>query len=268
MEVKKRNVPLFIISIVLLIVSIICICVGLFIQFDIIKVNKDKDIRNEEVINDNVLLEEEIDITDDKVLELMSLVKGKENLEKHSYRPEYLDSFYYKINSDVIVKDIDNDDLLKMMWFYFKDSSVKKEVDGGFVVGVDDFREVYQKIFGSEIPFSKNTTSTTADTCLKINYNTVNDNYEFYNTCTSTSNIIIYPKIVKAIKSDEEIRVYEQVAFYSNHILYSDIDLRNTVTKEFLEEEFDNYLGSLFTYVYTFKLDENNNYYFYKVSIE
>ena len=268
MEVKKRNVPLFIISIVLFIISVICICGGLFVEFNIIKVHVKDDKDSREVINSDVVLEEEIDVKDDKVLELMSLVKGKENLEKHSYKPEYLDSFYYKMNSDVMVKDIDNDSLLKIMWIYFKDSSIKEDIDGGFVVGADDFKNVYEKSFGPDVLFSKNTTSTTADTCLKVNYNTANDNYEFYNNCKMDSNIEIYPKMVKAVKNDEEIRIYEQVGFYSNHILYSDIDLRNTVTEEFLEEDFDSYLGSLSTYVYTFKLNENNNYYFYKVGVQ
>lgn len=265
MEVKKKNVPLFIISIILFIISIVCICGGLFIEFDIIKIHVKDNNESKEVINDDVLLEEEIDIKDDKVLELMSLVKGKENIEKHSYKPEYLDSFYYKMNGDVIVKDIDNDHLLKMMWIYFKDSTIKEDIDGGFVVEASDFKKAYEKLLGSEASFSKDTTSTTAGACLKVNYNTENDNYEFYNNCKTDSNIEVYPKIVKAIKNDEEIIVYEQVGFYSNTIFYSDVDLRNKITEKFKEEEFDTYLKNLSTYVYTFKLDENNNYYFYKV---
>lgn len=268
MKDKKSNKFILVLSIILMLLSFILIISGVLIQNKIININIQKtEIKTEET-NETVLLEEELETNDKTALELYKKVLGEDSINKHNYKPEYLDSFYYKITNDVLVSDFNNDDLLKIMWFNLKDNDSNTKIENGFVTSVDDFKKVYKDIFGESLEYSKDTTSTSADTCLKVNYNTSNDNYEFYNNCTSIYKIIIYPEIIKIVKSDKELRIYQQVGFISDDVLYSDIDLRNKIDDNFKEDNFSQYRTSLDTYIYTFKKSENNNYYFYKISKE
>ena len=258
----KSRGPLFIIAIVLCSLSFGFLTTGIIL--------KEKDNTVEEVLptmnaslKHSVKLEEEIDPENKKVVELMTLIQGKDQLKKHSYKPEYLDSFYYKTTNGIKMKNVENDILLKMLWFNLKDSKDKTEIEGGFTVSVDTFKSMYKKLFGESIEFSKNTTSTTANACLKVNYNTKNDNYEFFNTCKESSKTEVLPVIVKAVKSDKEIRIYQKVAVINNNNLYKDLDLRTRITNQFQEDRIKEY--PLNTYIFTFKVNSKGEYYFYKV---
>lgn len=256
-------------AIILLVVSACSFSMGMLLQYNIINFNSDNNQDNkEQKDNETVKVEEELDLKDGIIEKLLTVIKGKNNLSSHKYLPQYMDSFFYKINEETSVDKIANDDLLKLVWLNLKDTSDKTDVEGGFTVSVDTFKKKYESIFGPNLVFSKDTTSTSADACLKVNYNTANDNYEFYDTCTSDSNIEVIPKVVRAVKSNKELKIYEQVAFYSDNILYGDIDLRKEITKEYDESKFEQYGKSLNTYIYTFNVGDNGNYYFSKIDIE
>ena len=264
----KSGKGLKVFAVILMIIAIASIAVGVLIQYKVISFGNNTDVVEESDDDSDIILEEELDVNDSKVQELLTLIKGKDNLSRHKYLPQYMDSFYYKLTGEKLVNEINNDDLLKILWFNLKDSKTKTDIEGGFTVSVDEFQKMYESIFGDSLTFSKDTTSTSADACLKVNYNTANDNYEFYDTCTNSSSIEIIPRVERATKTDNEIRIYEKVAFFDNNALYSDIDLRTEVTKEYKDDDFDKYSTSLSTYVYTFRLADNGNYYFYKISVE
>ena len=262
----NKKSGLKVLAVILLIAAFIFIGLGVLIQYNVINLG-DTHYEEQNLDDEDIVLEEELNVDDEQVIELLTLIKGKDNLERHKYLAEYLDSYYYKVTDEISIDKIDNDNLLKILWFNLKDSSKKTDIEGGFTVSVDEFKKKFESIFGSKLEFSKNTTSTSADACLKVNYNTSNDNYEFYNTCKSDSSIEIIPRVIKVVKVDDELKIYEKVAFYNNKTLYSDIDLRNVVVKDYDDEDIDKYLSSFDTYVYTFELDDNN-YYFSKIGLE
>lgn len=258
-----KKSPLYIIAILLCALSFGFISTGIIMQTKKSNLQDTLPTMNAS-IKKTIKLEEEIDPENLKVVELMTLIQGKEQIVKHNYKPEYMDSFYYKTTTETKIKDIDNDILLKMLWLNLKDSKGKTDIEGGFTVSVDEFKNMYNKLFGDSIEFSKSTTSTTADACLKVNYNTKNDNYEFFNNCSESSKTEIIPAIIKAVRSDKEIRIYQKVAIINNNNLYKDLDLRARITNKFEENRVKEY--PLNTYIFTFKANSKGEYYFYKVS--
>lgn len=262
----NRNKPLFVIAIMLCVISFGCISTGFILRAKDSGVDTSKLTTMNASIKQVAKLEEEVDPESDKVKDLIKLVQGTENIDKHAYKPEYMDSFYYKVNSDVLVKNIDNDVLLKLVWLNLKDSDKKTDIEGGFTVSTDDFKNTYEKLFGNSLLYSKSTTSTTADACLKVNYNTKNDNYEFYNTCTAISSTEIVPVITKAVRGENEFSIYQKIGVVSEGVLYKDLGLRYRVTDNYKDDDIDKLTSYLDTYVFTFKLNKNGDYYFYKVS--
>lgn len=258
----KNKSPLFVIAVLLCALSFGFITSGIILQTKTSTVDKALPTMKAS-IKHSAKLEEEVDPENKKVVELMSLVQGKDQLVKHNYKPEYLDSFYYKTTNSVKIKNLDNDTLLKMLWINLKDSKDKTDIEDGFTVSTDTFKTMYKKLFGDSIEYSKNTTSTTANACLKVNYNTKNDNYEFYNNCRESSKTEIIPVITKAVRSDKEMRIYQKVAVVNNNNLYKDLDLRTRITNKFTEDRIKEY--PLNTYIFTFKVNSKGEYYFYKV---
>ena len=261
----NRNKPLFALAILLCVVSFGCISTGFVLQAQDSNIDTSKIKTMNASVKQVANLEEEIDPKNTKVIDLMSRIQGSENLKKHAYKPEYMDSFYYKVQGNVLIKNVDNDTLLKLMWFNLKDTDKKTTITDGFTVSTDTFKSTYEKLFGNSLEFSKATTSTTANACLKVNYNTKNDNYEFYNTCTANTSIEIIPVITKAVKADKEFRIHQRIAVISEGKLYKDVNLRNKVTDNFKDSDVDKFVNYLDEYVFTFKSNDKGDYYFYKV---
>jgi len=264
----NRNKPLFIVAVLLCVMAFGCISTGFILHYQDSDIDTSKIKTMSASVKQVANLEEEIDPNNAKVVELMARVQGVDNTKKHAYKPEYMDTIYYKTKEDVLVKNMDNDALLKLVWLNLKDSDKKTTITDGFTVSVDDFKLTYEKLFGDSMEFSKSTTSTTADACLKVNYNTKNDNYEFYNTCTAKTSIEIIPVITKAVKADKEFRIYQKIGVISEGRLYKDVDLRNKVADSFKEKDIDKFTSYLDSYVFTFKANKYGDYYFYKVGIE
>ena len=133
----------------------------------------------------------------------------------------------------------------------------------------------YKKLFGEDVNINK-----TTGTCPKIVYN---NNVSKVN-CICSNKEKIVTKFIKSIKSDTEVKLYYKVAFYSskrylgkklkifskNSDLTEIIDSRvlsNSVKeldyKKYLDDNYNNF----YTYIYTFKL-KDNNYYFYSINKE
>ena len=132
----------------------------------------------------------------------------------------------------------------------------------------------YKKVFNEDIDINKVT-----GTCPKISY----DNSEITKldcTCKTRSGVVT--KFIKSIKSDDSVKLYYKVAFYSSkkylgnesRILSKDasgkeiIDSR-VLSKDIKEIDYQDYLNNnyndFYTFIYTFKKN-NDNYYFYSIS--
>ena len=132
----------------------------------------------------------------------------------------------------------------------------------------------YKKVFNEDIDINKVT-----GTCPKISY----DNSEITKldcTCKTRSGVVT--KFIKSIKSEDSVKLYYKVAFYSSkkylgnesRILSKDasgkeiIDSR-VLSKDIKEIDYQDYLNNnyndFYTFIYTFKKN-NDNYYFYSIS--
>lgn len=134
----------------------------------------------------------------------------------------------------------------------------------------------YKKIFNEDIDINKVT-----GTCPKISYN--NDKVTKLDcTCKTRSGVVT--KFIKSIKSDDSIKLYYKVAFYSSkkylgnesRILSKDASGREVIdsrvlSKDIKEIDYQDYLNNnyndFYNYIYIFKKN-NDNYYFYGISKE
>lgn len=134
----------------------------------------------------------------------------------------------------------------------------------------------YKKIFNEDIDINKVT-----GTCPKISYN--KDKVTKLDcTCKTRSGVVT--KFIKSIKSDDSIKLYYKVAFYSSkkylgnesRILSKDASGREVIdsrvlSKDIKEIDYQDYLNNnyndFYNYIYIFKKN-NDNYYFYGISKE
>ena len=134
----------------------------------------------------------------------------------------------------------------------------------------------YKKIFYEDIDINKVT-----GTCPKISYN--NDKVTKLDcTCKTRSGVVT--KFIKSIKSDDSIKLYYKVAFYSSkkylgnesRILSKDASGREVIdsrvlSKDVKEIDYQDYLNNnyndFYNYIYIFKKN-TDNYYFYGISKE
>ena len=134
----------------------------------------------------------------------------------------------------------------------------------------------YKVIFNEDIDVTKVT-----GTCPKISY----DNSRLTKldcTCKTKSGVVT--KFVKSIKSEERVKLYYKVAFYSSkkylgnesRMFSKDASGREVIdsrvlSKDIKEIEYQEYLNNnyndFYTYIYTFKKN-NGNYYFHSISKE
>ena len=135
---------------------------------------------------------------------------------------------------------------------------------------------LYKNIFNEDIMLNK-----VNGTCPKIDYNNGKVN-KVNCTCTTDSGVV--SKYIKSVKTNNSIKLYYKLAFYTTKkhlgnttkILSKDpnaleiLDSR-LIKKETTELDYQKYLNDnyndFYTFVYTFKLD-NDNYYFYSISKE
>lgn len=134
----------------------------------------------------------------------------------------------------------------------------------------------YKKIFNEDIDINKVT-----GTCPKISYNT-DKVTKLDCTCKTRSGVVT--KFIKSIKSDDSIKLYYKVAFYSSkkylgnesRILSKDASGREVIdsrvlSKDIKEIDYQDYLNNnyndFYNYIYIFKKN-NDNYYFYGISKE
>ena len=134
----------------------------------------------------------------------------------------------------------------------------------------------YKKIFNEDISIDKVT-----GTCPKITYNNgVISKLDC--TCNNKSGVVT--QFIKSIKSDNNVKLYYKVAFYSskkylgneNRFLSKDASGKEIIDSRVLKDDVkeldyqeylnDNY-NDFYTFVYTFNKN-NDNYYFYSISKE
>ena len=132
----------------------------------------------------------------------------------------------------------------------------------------------YKIVFNEDIDINKVT-----GTCPKISYD--GDKVAKLGcTCNTKSGIVT--KFIKSIKSEDSVKLYYKVAFYSSkkylgndtRVLSKDASGREVIdsrvlSKDIKEIDYQEYLNNnyndFYTYIYTFKKN-NGNYYFYSIS--
>lgn len=134
----------------------------------------------------------------------------------------------------------------------------------------------YQKLFGSSSTYQF--APSPEESCMKITKNEENM-LQVENQCPSTYEDLTQRQVYKAVQSGGDIYIYEVVAFHkfrdetkNTSDIYSDYQ-RTVLVKENVTVNKDpkNYQGimddlnDLPQYKYTFKLGDNQNYYFYGV---
>ena len=134
----------------------------------------------------------------------------------------------------------------------------------------------YKKVFNEDINIDKVT-----GTCPKISYN--NDKVTKLD-CTCKTNSGVVTKYIKSIMNDDTVKLYYKVAFISSkkylgnesRILSKDASGREIIDSRVLsndikeidyQEYINNNYNDFYTFVYTFK-NNNDNYYFYSINIE
>lgn len=132
----------------------------------------------------------------------------------------------------------------------------------------------YYKLFNESITLDKVT-----GTCPKLEYNNKVNKIDC--TCNVKSGVVI--RFIKSSRSDNSIKLYYKVAFYSSkkylgqetRILSKDAKGKEIIDSRVLsndveEIDYQNYLNEhyddFYTFKFTFKLNENNNYYFYSIN--
>ncbi len=132
----------------------------------------------------------------------------------------------------------------------------------------------YKKIFNEDISIDKVT-----GTCPKISYNN-NSVSKIDCTCKVKSGVVT--KFIKSIKDSKTVKLYYKVAFYTakrylgneSRILSKDPKASEIIDSRILSDnikeiDYQNYLDNnyneFYIYVYTFKKD-SSNYYFYSIN--
>lgn len=134
----------------------------------------------------------------------------------------------------------------------------------------------YKTVFNENIVLDK-----VSGTCPKIDYKNGSIN-KVDCTCNTDSGVV--HKFIKSVKTNNEVKLYYKLAFYTTNkylgkttkILSKDADgleiLDSRVIKEKTDElDYQKYLddnsNDFYTYIYTFKLNDSN-YYFYSIEKE
>ena len=132
----------------------------------------------------------------------------------------------------------------------------------------------YNKAFNESIDINKVT-----GTCPKISYD---GNKVTKMNCTCNTRSGVATKFIKSIKSDDSVKLYYKVAFYSSkkylgnesRILSKDANGKEIIDSRVLKDngneiDYQDYLNNnyndFYTFIYTFKKN-NDNYYFYSIS--
>lgn len=223
---------------------------------DSIDGNQNTDSNN----SDNEFVE--LSTTDEIVNKLMENVKTPTMLS-HNIKDGYYYVYFY-LKDKITIETMDNQ--MKLLLGFQKLNFPNK-------VTSETLKNALTEIFGKNISYFDEEMNIYV--CPKYEYN--NNIYTAYSGCGGAFFPKYDKKIVKSLKYNNKIEIYEQVIyikykFINNEREPSMIELYNADTETKLgetsidsnQDNFEIYKDKLSTYKYTFNL-EDGNYYFYSV---
>ena len=120
------------------------------------------------------------------------------------------------------------------------------------------------EIFGVSNGYS-HTSVGPVDGCKNLKYNSNKEVYELYDQsgCGDIQLYAAHNKIVKTVKTMDSIVVTEKVYFSNSEgKVYKDLQFTQKIDDVYDENKSDYYYENAATVTYTFKLEQNGNYYF------
>lgn len=193
-----------------------------------------------------------VSLSDDVVKKLLSsiLVEEKDGLLLTS---DFQYELYKTVNSFTLVNNFSDSIKFRLVFANISDE-IKSEYStfvtcgSKYVIPSNIINNIALNIFGSSYTLSKPIDKLSLSNGVHVTFDSQNDTYIFEG-CGSLSHSIgsVRTKIVKAIKSDNELIIEEQVNFLE------------------VENVEDNLSVGVNTYKYTFKKNNDDSYYFYSV---
>lgn len=251
---------------------------GIFIVYDKVlnndNANNSEDQNNTQNNNESNVVTE-LSISDSLVQELYSSIMFGYGLTN---------DYYYHNSSKTLVSDMKN--YTKMYLTANKwlkeyrnnpNSDVVESNDYTLIVPEEQIKNVYYRIFGKDSVYSLN---SSYNFCPIMSYEGA-DKIKLSLACGGGTGLPkVVQNIIKAEKTENEIYIYENVAFLNyvednsdgRHVynLYKDTEKTNLVAEKVVlvgdyNELVEQYQNKLDTYKYTFKSNGDGTYYFYSV---
>lgn len=176
----------------------------------------------------------------------------------HNSGSEFADFLYKK---DVtLVSEFSNELLLSIAYSQLEE--LPSLSNSGTFIASENIEDAFSKIFGA-VSFEN---ADFQDGCSVWKYSATDKNYYLDDAaCTIEKKSERVNKIVKAVKTEDSIEIYDIVAYVDleTQSVYSDSALTKKVANYEGKFEIDSYASKLKKYKYTFRLSEDTNYYFY-----
>lgn len=220
-----------------------------------------------------VIKEEEISLSDSTVQKLINRIMPLKNYPSFTYyNPEYPNKYFALLYNQDTLYSKDIPAKVKALLTVQNTNYKNEEAISGceYKIKEETLQKSFQELFG------QNTTYELAEYNDWIPQLRKENNEWLVGECggdTRGPGYNIYSKMIRSTKKDDEIYLYEAITLADETDMdnqtntfdfYSDINHKNFIANTTKEQIFENYLASLPKYKYTFKL-ENNNYYFYKI---
>lgn len=189
-----------------------------------------------------------------------------------------LNRFHYNdgTNNDRYLYYDDNINLDKLPDEYINtviiNEAIRESVDKEKKFSVKDLENARDTLFGNR---NLHLISTTDDfgVCPKYNYNELDKKYleSSDSSCDYYSDLNIKRSVIKALKSNDELYIYEVVAFIKDNLVYKNISSSGEVSYLLddvkVDDTLDDNIEKLNTFKYTFKYnDKTDNYEFREIS--
>ncbi len=220
-----------------------------------------------------VTKEEELALSDPTVQKLVNKITPLKNYPSFTYyNPEYPSKYFALLYKEDTLYSKDIPAKVKSLLTVRNTNYKNEEAISGceYKVKEETLQKSYQELFG------QNTTYELAEYNEWMPLLRKEKTEWIVGACggdTQGPGYNIYSKMIRSTKKDDEIYLYEAITLADETDMdnqtntfdfYSDINHSNLIANTTKEQIFESYLTSLPKYKYTFKL-ENNNYYFYKI---
>lgn len=220
--------------------------------------NNDENEKNE-INNSQEFVK--ISLDDPIVTSSMSLIL-KSNVNKKEMSSCLFQDRLWGLNS-ANINTLDDDSVLELIWENVSNND-KKTVDNGSKYIIDEkiFINAAKKVFGENYRIP-NKTVNSIKCRYKMEYDVNNKNYVFSEIGTGDRTLLMVVNYYEnAEKNNETLIITERVGFYFGGNLYSKPSGNVIVTGEITENNVMDYKDQFATYKYTFKLGNDNQYYF------